>query len=143
MAQAAAATGISKASLKRAKEKGCPAFKGSRVDGTALREWLKENESSLHESGEVILKDQKLAEEVRKLRIRNDKDEEKTIPKGKLAADLHALAADQLQLLRQRLENELPATVAGLDPSSARIIFKRVVDEIAGKMQQLVTRWTE
>lgn len=148
MGQAAAATGFSKDSLKRAKELGCMAFKpGGRVDGAALREWMRANEAKLRASTEKPgggpLKDQKLAEEIRKLRIKNDRDDGLSVLKSKIGADLHALASEQLALLRQRLENELPSQVAGLEPSNARIIFKRVVDELSVKMQGLVAKWTE
>jgi len=63
--------------VRKAKALGCPAFAaGNRVDLAELEAWLKENADKLKVTGQNLsLKDQKLNEEVRKLKIRNDRDD--------------------------------------------------------------------
>ena len=60
--------------VKHAKKMGCSAFEpGNRIDVPALRKWLKSNSAKLEIKGDNLsLKDQKLNEEVRKLRRAND-----------------------------------------------------------------------
>jgi hypothetical protein len=143
MDQASAAMKIPKETLQRIKAKGCPAFRGSRIYEQELRDYMDANAEQFKTSGDDTesIKNRKAFEDWRKVKLANDKEEGKLIVRKLVSMRLHELSAGQLTLLRQRLENELPAQVAGLDPASARIIFKRVVDEICGKMQVLVKDW--
>lgn len=53
----------------------------------------------------------------------------------KVASWAGKLAERQKAILRQRLENEMPMAMAGVDPGSGRVIAKRIVDEICDDMQ--------
>lgn len=93
--------------------------------------------------GDKGLKDRKLEEEIRRLKLANDKQEGSLISVKTVATKLHELSSGQLALLRQRLENEAPSQIADLkDPAAVRVILKRVVDEICEKMCGLVKEWT-
>jgi hypothetical protein len=67
--------------IKRAKNLGCPAFKpGNRIDVEELRAWIKEHTEELKATGDALdLKDQKLNEEIRKLKRINDQGDKKLI----------------------------------------------------------------
>lgn len=89
------------------------------------------------------LRDQKLEQEIRRLRLANDKQEGTLISVKTVATKLQELSAGQLALLRQRLENEAPSQIADLkDPAAVRVILKRTVDEVCEKMRALVKDWT-
>lgn len=93
--------------------------------------------------GDKGLKDQKLEQEIRRLRLANDKQEGLSVSRKVVASLLQELSAGQLALLRQRMENEAPSQTADLkDPAAVRIINKRIVDEICEKMRALVKDWT-
>lgn len=87
------------------------------------------------------LRDAKLYEEVRKLRLKNDRDEGKLIAVEVIARRLAEVAQGQKDLLRQRLENESPSQLADQKPEPIRIMLKRVVDEVCASMQALVKEW--
>ena len=45
------------------------------------------------------------------------------------------LAARQWEIISQRLENEAPSQMSGVDIPSARVLAKRIADEICREMQ--------
>src|SRR5690348_13587971 len=106
--------------VKKAKDSGCLAFdQRGCVDMAVLKKWIVENKDSLVK-GDLSLKDQKLNEEIRKLRIANDLKEKELIRRS-LVIDAHAKMAEQVRkLLEQKLENEYPGMVAGCDVAQAR-----------------------
>ncbi|MBN2507768.1 MAG: hypothetical protein JXQ71_13855 [Verrucomicrobia bacterium] len=55
-----------------------------------------------------------------------------------VVAFLGELATRQKAILRQRLENEAPMAMAGVDTGSARVIAKRIVDEICREMEAAI-----
>src|SRR3954465_4226447 len=79
---AAVLAGLPEDVAKRAKALGCPAFgAGNRIDWKVLKDWCKANPDKLKISGDNLsLKDQKLNEEVRRLRRNNDRDDGTLMP---------------------------------------------------------------
>ena len=90
-------------------------------------------------SGSVALKDQKLMEEIRKLRIANDAKGRKLVDRAVIEGELLKVATEQRNILRLKLENEWPAKVAGLDVTQARVYGRRLSDEIMLAFQSLHT----
>ena len=88
------------------------------------------------------LRDEKVFEEVRKLRIGNDQKEKTLISVDVIKKRLAEVAQGQKDLLRQRLENEAPSQLADQKPEPIRIMLKRTIDEICALMQALVKDWT-
>lgn len=132
MASAAAAMGISKDVLAQAKRKGAPGFRGSRVFGKEVLAWLADHKEELNPKNEragVQLKI--LLEQHRKLKLANDQKESKVIPVEWVETKWAAIGAKVMTVLRQKLENEYPSLVCGLDPAQARVYGKRLVDEIS------------
>lgn len=76
------------------------------------------------------LRDEKLGEEIRKLRIRNDKEERVTIPRNEVSQAVQKCLGPVATMLEQKLVNEYPAAVAGMDVPQARIFGRRLVDTI-------------
>jgi phage terminase Nu1 subunit (DNA packaging protein) len=142
MASASSITGISIDSLRNMKERGCPAFRGSRVHEDSLYQWMDEHGADIEASADgAPLKDQKLAEEIRKLRIKNDRDEGKLVSRESVAASIRRILGPAAQILTKKIENEWPSAVAGQEVPAIRIYGKRLVDDIMGKFKELETEW--
>ncbi len=94
-------------------------------------------EAALAAKPDKSLKDEKLTEEVRKLRIKNDKDEEKLVPVAWVAESDSKILARVDQILEQKLSNEYPSAVAGLDVPQARVYGKRLGDQIRGEFHKM------
>lgn len=136
MKAAASGENISYDLVKKAKEHGCKAFRDSRVHGEELRKFIAEHEEELKSEG-ISRKDQKMDEEIRKLRIANDKNEGKSILKTLVDDSIKSAHGQMRQMLEQYLLNESPTATAGMDPPQVRIFNRRIIDKICVQMQQL------
>ncbi len=80
-------------------------------------------------------------EKLRKLKTFNDEQDGLLLRKEHLAK----LAAPTLEsikeLLYQKLENEIPIALAGVDVPQGRIIGRRHADELLLKWKELIERW--
>jgi hypothetical protein len=92
-------------------------------------------------SGSVALKDQKLMEEIRKLRVANDAKEKQVVSVAKVHGAIVQTANEVRNILRVKLENEWPAKVAGLDVTQARVYGMRLSDELMTAFQGLSKFW--
>jgi hypothetical protein len=142
MKQAAAGMGLNLSTLKKAKAAGCSAFRGSRVYRKELEAWLKEHKDEIvTTASKEDVQIEKLLEEVRKLRIANDL-KEKELVRRSLVIEAHAKMAEQVRkLLEQKLENEYPGLVAGLDVAQARVFGKRLHDQIVSEFKGFAKAW--
>lgn len=80
-------------------------------------------------------------EKHRALKRDNDKADGLLIEKAVVVADLRKVAEPIKLLLRQKLENEYPLAVAGLDVPQARIYGKRLEDDILAEFQKLFVKF--
>jgi len=141
MASASAAMGVSKDVLKAAKEKGCPAFKGSRVDEKSFRDWFKAHASELQSACQKSsLRDQKISEEIRKLKNANDRAEGKLQDAAKEGEWLGKIMGEARAVLEQKLVNEYPAMVQQLEAPAIRARGKQLFDEIMSKLNPLAKK---
>jgi len=139
-----ASTKISIDVLRHLKNGGSEAFRGGRIYRAKLLEDLQKFLASgekLQVSG--ALKDSKLFEEIRRLRLRNDRDERRLVPMAWVQSRHSAVAARVGGILRQKLEVEYPNAAAGLDVRGARVYGKRLNDDIMGEFQKLQNEWTK
>ena len=115
MSQAASAMELPTELLKRAKARGCPAFRpGGRVDEVGLREWLAAHGDEITEGDtKLSLQIEKLREEVRKLRLVNDERDGVLVEKSKVI-DAIQRAGAAWHSERLRMEAEWPAKLAGI-----------------------------
>lgn len=138
MASAASGLKISLEIVRRAKKHGCSAFRGSRVDGNMLKKYIAEHSDELKAMGdEISLRETKLSEEIRKLRIKNDRDEGKSVPKVEVASAIRRALAGVAGILEAKLVAEWPSAVAGLDPAQARVYGRRLYDDVMVQCQAL------
>jgi hypothetical protein len=131
---AASALNIPKSVLQRAKDLGCANFRSGRVYVEGLKKWIADHQAEF--AGSDSLKGQKLAEEVRKLKIKNDRDSGVLVQKARVIQFFNEFAGEFRGQVHQVLENEYPTVVAGMDPPQARILGKRLadkLDEIGGR----------
>lgn len=140
---AASALGVSVEAIKRARELGCPAFEpGNRIRHDDLKKWMAAHADELKVSGDNLsLKEQKINEEIRKLKIANDLKEKQLVRRADVLAAQAGMAAKIKQVLEQKLENEYPSAVAGMDVAQARIYGRRVHDAILVEHQKLCDLW--
>lgn len=87
------------------------------------------------------IKEKKTFEEWRKLKLANDLKESALIPRALVAETVRKLAAKFTALMDSKLEQEYPATVAGLDVPAARIYGKKLNDQIRAEVQAWSGAW--
>jgi hypothetical protein len=139
-AQAAGAMGVTKAILRRAKELNCPAFKqGNRIWEDEFLTWYLEHAGELKadEEDELTPQHKKIYEEIRKLKIGNDTKQRLVIPIGEIKSAIGGFAVRTRAMLIQKLENEYPSVVAGLDVPGARVYGKRLNDSILEELRRM------
>jgi len=112
-----------------------------RVKGKTKRYALDAVQAALAAKPDKSLRDEKLTEEVRKLRIRNDRDDGRLISVDDVKRRESSILAKVDAIIEQKLSNEYPSAVAGLDVPQARVYGKRLGDQIRGMFQDLATNW--
>ena len=142
VANAAAALGLSRETLLAAKRAGCPAFAGrGSVKEDELLKWIEANPAfslrTLSTKGQIELED------LRKKRRLNDLAEGKLIPRALVAANLGRIAAHWVSATRQKIENELPALLLGLDLPNSRVKCKQLSDALVQDARDLQNLWQE
>lgn len=144
IAAAAAQLGIPKEVLQSAKRQGAPGFRGSRVYPSEVLPWLQEHAQTAAAHGD------KETLELQILRIRLEREQfeferdcrQAWIARDEIIVALETMAVAMQKLLRSRLENEYPATVASLrNPAQIRALGKQLVDAIYDEMAGLVRQW--
>lgn len=125
---------------RRTIDKALVGVEPSRVEGKTKFYQLEVVEQALRERS-VKLKDEKLMEEIRKLRIGNDREEKKSVLRTAVAGAIRRCLGPAAAMLEQRLVNEYPTAVAGLDVPQARIYGKRLCDEVLSALQRLEAEW--
>lgn len=86
---------------------------------------------------EQSLKDQKTFEEVRKLRIANDAKEGRLVPRDQYESWIAKVRSGVDVIIEQKLVNEYPSAVAGMDVPQARIFGKRLGDQLREEFGKL------
>jgi hypothetical protein len=98
-------------------------------------------ENALRDKPNQTLRNEKLIEEIRKLRVANDLVEGKLVQRSTIQESLRRCLTPAATILEQRLVNEYPTGVAGLDVPQARIYGKRLCDELMVFLQSLESEW--
>lgn len=121
--------------IKRARSMnadGC--LPGGRYDIPKLRKWIAENETLLKVEGEKLtLREQKLNEEIRKLRIANDERERKVVSRTWVAARDARLADLFKTTLYSKLVDEVPADMTN-DVSTNRALLRVIADRLLAEV---------
>ena len=80
-------------------------------------------------------------EEHRKKKRENDIADGLVVSKAFVVAEHRKVAEPIKQMLRQKLENEYPLAVAGLDVPQARIYGKRLEDDVLSELQKAFSKF--
>lgn len=131
MKAASAQSGYPMRVLKWAKDRGCPAFRGSRVYIAELEPWINVNKPEIDsgkqlpskEDVDILLKLEALEERKNK----NAQFRKEFLPRAVVEQWLTAKAVRIKEVLILKLKNELPPKLAGLQP-----------DEMAAKMDPVI-----
>jgi len=129
--------------LQRAKQAGCPAFRSNRVYEAELLQWMEANPETIEAAGDDP-RDEKLREEIRKLRIANDAKEGRLVEKAWVGSKIQS-AAGVLNAFRAKSEAEHPVkfAAAGNDVAACRTIVRSIWDEIFAELQRLGDQFDE
>ena len=92
-------------------------------------------------SDKEIRKNAILDEELRKLKFANDKNDGLYVLKSRGGAIIEQVLSAIDVVLEQKLENEWPSVVAGLETAQARIYGRRLRDSIRGELHKLGALW--
>ena len=126
---------------RRTIDKAVVGIAPARVVGKTKYYRLLDVEAALKEKPGRSLRDEKLIEEIRKLRLANDVTEKSLITRASVKASMRRCLTPAAAMLEQRLVNEYPTGVAGLDVPQARIYGKRLCDELTGFLQAFEKEW--
>ena len=95
MKQAASFMGLELKTLRKAKDAGCPAFRGSRIYREELEGWLKEHKAEITTAAsKESVQIEKLLQEVRKLTLQNDEKEKKLIAVTEFQRQISEMASE-------------------------------------------------
>jgi hypothetical protein len=143
--QCSGTLGIPKEVLSAAKIAGCPMFKGSRIYEAGLKDWIAEHHAEIvPAAGALSLRDQKLTEEVRKLRIQNDEAENRSIQRAEVIAAHSPILTKFKDAAYGKLVNEFPVYAAGQDTPTIRTMARKVADELVELLRGIgVEEWGE
>jgi hypothetical protein len=133
---AANALGCDPELIKRARKMNCPAcLPGGRYNIPELRQWIAEHEAELKAAGVSGSKrEQKLDEEIRKLRIANDEKEKLVVLKAWVAGKNRDLADKFKTILYAKLVDELPADLSN-DVATNRVLLRNTADRLLAEVQ--------
>lgn len=112
-----------------------------RVSGKTKYFRLEDVEAALKRYSGNKKRDEKLDEEIRRLRRENDEADILLVKKAEVIESIRRCMTPAVALLEQRLVNEYPTAVAGLDVPQARVYGRRVCDEIITYFQTLADEW--
>jgi hypothetical protein len=127
--------------VRCAKKMACPAFeRGNRINVPVLIQWLRENADRLKVTGDQLsLKDQKLNEEVRRLRRNNDEEEGIRMLRADHEAEIRTMAEAVQGVLYSRIDN-LSVETAGGTATQNHAKITAWVDEAVGKLSRAERR---
>lgn len=87
------------------------------------------------------LKAKEIALRCERMRFGIDKEKKKFVPRVEVAASIRRCLGPVAGILEQKLANEYPSAVAGLDVPQARVYGKRVCDEVLKCFEELEREW--
>lgn len=125
---------------RRTIDKALVGISPTRTEGKTKFYRLTDVEQAIRERS-VKLKDEKVLEEIRKLRMVNDFEEGKLVLRSVVCESIRRCLSLMVAILEQRFVNELPTAAAGLDVPQLRIVAKRYLDDALVSCQELGKEW--
>ena len=144
-AEAESRTEIPATWIQKACEKGGARTPGGRIDLDKAKAWYMENKETLSaDKGSLPRKEQKLAEEIRRLEIRNDRDIGKLISRAWVNERIQRIAGDiNATRVKSEAEDALLFAAAMGDVPKCRVIVRGIWDRIMIAHQELAKHLAE
>lgn len=116
--------------------------KPSAYESGSPRYSLADVEVALAAKPDKSLREEKLSQEIRKLRIANDKADRVLLPVATFHASLRRCLGPMRAYGEQKICNELPAAIVGLnDVNQGRLIAERFWDDLMKYFRDLEKEW--
>lgn len=126
---------------RRTIDKALTGIEPTRTEGKTRFYRIADVENTIRAKKSDKLRDQKLLQEIRKLRIANDKEEGIVVEKARVKDSIQRCFSPMVATIEQRLTNEYPTAVAGLDVPQVRIYGRRLADELIAFLQSFQKEW--
>lgn len=141
---ASAAMGIPVATLDSLRDAGSNAFRHGRIYEEDVLRDLEDRKVAGEPmvQSEFVLKDQKTAEDIRRLRIANDLAEGKSVEVQHVSKVIGRLGPRISDLLDRKLRLEYPNAVEGLKAAQIAEYGQRLADQILQEFRALGGLWT-
>lgn len=142
LVRAARDMGLDRGTLENWRAEGCPGIPPAPFDAAAILAWAAAN--GKRAAGGSDLKAEKTIEEIRKLKIRNDREEGRLVERAWVAERIQR-AAGELNAFRAKSELEHPtrfAAAAG-DIAHCRTVVRGIWDEVFANIQGLHKHFAE
>lgn len=142
---AAAALGIPVAKLDAIRNQGCVAFRNGRIYECDLLPFLNAAGDSDKQAAltEWELKQEKLKEEVRRLKIDNDRNDKILVDSRGIIQSISEVGAKVRAILDRKLRVEYPKAVNGLTIPQAAKFGQVLADQIMSEFRALEDEWPE
>jgi hypothetical protein len=135
--------GCSRATIHRASHiKGFPSMTTSGWHVPTVKEFIIDRIDIKDEDSLDTTPGELRAEQKRKLKILNDEAEGKLVSKDDLVRDASKTLSEFKDLVYQKLGNEIPIALAGVDVAQARIIGSRFADELLSELKKSFNSWS-
>lgn len=137
---AAGALHLDPDTLRKLKEKGCPAFRANgSVSRNELFDFISANPDAMPKGKST--KEQIEEEKLREIRMKNDVRADKLVQRVEVAKHHSLIFGQAMARCEQLLTNEYPSVVIGLDAPNARVYGKRVFDLILEAHREAAQKW--
>lgn len=143
MSAAARVLKVTSRTLRNWRAERCPGFEpDGRVDVAHVRAWAEKRLDD--KRGTVDVREEKILEEIRRLRIANDAKEGRLVERVWVAARMQQ-AAGELNTLRAKWEAEMPMKFAETNGeiTECRTILRGIFDAIFASVQSLAKHFEE
>jgi hypothetical protein len=144
IAEADRITGISRMTLTGWRKADCPAFRSNgRINLHDLKKWIEAEGKKAGPEPEALteLRRQIAAEDLRKKKTFNDEQDGLLVRKEDVTKEAAPTLKTIVAMTYQKLENEAPTSMAGVDVPTGRIIGRRLADELIKFWQELFRKW--
>jgi hypothetical protein len=134
---------VTSRTVRNWRQQGCPGFTpDGRVDVDQVARWADEKREERY--GPTGAREEKLREEIRKLRIANDAREGRLVERAWVAERIQR-AAGELNGLRSKWEAEMPVLFAATngDIPECRTILRGIMDEVFSGLQGMAKHFEE
>lgn len=128
------------------RDTGCQAFRSGRIYEKELLEYMaqtKEPDTKAEALTEWELKQEKLKEEVRRLKIDNDRNDKILVDSRSIIQSISEVGAKVRSILDRKLRVEYPKAVNGLTIPQTAKFGQVLADQIMAEFRSLEDEWPE